>query len=152
MKHTQLVLTPGAGSSTKERLFTALYWLFEAQPLVPAILVWIYALLWLGTTLLPPSPVDPWIAFAEIGWWSTPGYALIVVLLATYQLVCCSVFRCVWSIRLAAAALTSSFVVYTACAPMLLYLPSLPIYAPGNIVVAAASLLVVARCLRRPDQ
>ena len=136
----------------KQPAVRALSWLFDRDPLGPAMLVWLYVALWCGTVLAPESqgPLASAV-WLDTGWWPSVWWCVGVFAAASYQLFCCRYLHCYWLLRLLASVVASSFVVYTVAAPLTIMWISyqlFPTLAAGSVVVAIASLLVVARCMR----
>lgn len=135
----------------KKHALAVLNWLFDRDPLGPAVLVWVYTIIWC-LTVLAFNTREPVTTVARLYVGLLPNsWCAVVFIAASYQLVCCRYFNCIWGMRFIVSIITASFVIYTVVMPIIQVWITYRLFftlSSGSVVVAIASLLVVARCMR----
>lgn len=150
-----LLLKPETIMAFKIGLFRLLHWIFDSDPLGPALIVWLYSMIWFfSVSVQPSSGTDLLLLLSrtDIGWLPGAEWSLAIVITASYQLACCLIGGIQWYIRTLVSSLTAAFVFYTVAAPVIgnwLVFGFVPVASAGSLVIAGAAALMVTRCLRK---
>jgi hypothetical protein len=140
----------------KRHVFRSLEWLFEGETLTPAVCVMLYVIVWFLPVWKPNVESGTDLAvWNYLGWQPNLWWAIPLIALSVYQVVCCRILRCIWWTRVATSVLVTSFVIYTVIAPayaMWVKTGSFSEYFAGSTVVVFACVLLVARNLQRESE